>query len=488
MKLPQILRPLGGIAAVAVLTLVAKQLGANATTAGFAYLVLVLVLSIWGGLAVGLISSLGATFGFNFYFLPPFGTLTIQDPANWVALASFFLASLIASRLVVNARIQAETAEGRRRELEALYALSIDVFAATSDVGALTEATTRVLANVGAEAGGLILFGNGGTQAQQIVYWLGEREEEIEDLIAGVGRHREPLEFPSRSGRDVYLPLNVGGKVGGVLVVRRSAAAMGTLKSVGALLALAVERERYLAERAHLHALRESEALKTSIIRAVSHDLATPLTSIALAIDHLRIILDAGSDAAQIVDALAEESDRLRRRIENLLMMARLEAGKSVPRPEPAPPSDLFHAAREHLTLIGQRRTFEVEIDDDCPDVFVDPVLAVEILVNLIENADRLSPPGAALQLIAHRHPVDPARVRMEVLDRGPGIGKPSDADLSDTGRSGLGLEIARSLASANHGEVSLANRPGGGAAARLDLPAAEIPAANLSAATGEAS
>ncbi len=482
MKWPLVLRTAVGVLAVAALTFVARQLDANATTIGFAYLVLVLAISVWGGLAVGLFVSVVATTCFNFYFLPPLGTLTIQDPANWVALASFFLASLIASRLVVNARTQAETAEGRQRELQALYALSIDVFAATSEVGALTEATTRVLTNVGAEAGGLILFGES-TQVQRVVCWLGERKEEsddeIEDLIASVGRHREPLEFPSRSGRDVYLPLSVGGRVGGVLVVRRSGAAMGTLRSVAALLALAVERDRYLAERSHLQALRESEALKTSILRAVSHDLATPLTSIALGFDHLLAVFDAGSDEARIIGALAEESDRLRRRIENLLMMARLEAGKSVPRPEPSPPSDLFHSAREHLTLIGQRRPIEVLIDDDCPDAFVDPVLAVEILVNLIENADRLSPSGATLQLVARRHPVDPARVRLEVLDRGPGIGKPSDdPGLSDTGRAGLGLEIARSLAAANHGEVSLANRPGGGAAARLDLPASLAPAA----------
>jgi two-component system sensor histidine kinase KdpD len=462
------------IAVIAAVTVVAKLGGANAATVGFAYLIAVLAISIWGGLAVGLIASVVATGCYNFYFLPPFGTFTIQDPANWIALAAFFVASLVASRLVVNARMQAERAETKQRELEALYALSVDLFAATSRVGALTEATTRVLTNVGAEAGGLVLFGNS-TQAQEVVCWTGEREEEAEDLIAGVGRHREPLEFPSRSGRDVYLPLNVGGRVGGVLVVRRSNAALGTLKSVAALVALAVERERFLSERAHLHALRESDALKTSLLRAVSHDLATPLTSIALAVGHLRDVLGAGSEAQPILNALAEESDRLRRRIENLMMMARLEAGKSVPRPEPSPPADLFHAAREHLSLIGQRRAFDVEIDDDCPDVFVDPVLAVEILVNLIENADRVSPAGAPIQLVARRHPVDSAKVRLEVLDRGPGITRNAD-EPGDVGRTGLGLEIARSLAAANRGEVSLTNRADGGAAARLDLPAATVP------------
>jgi two-component system sensor histidine kinase KdpD len=236
-----------------------------------------------------------------------------------------------------------------------------------------------------------------------------------------------------------------------------------------------------------VQALRESDALKTSILRAVSHDLTTPLTTIALQVESLRQKLGANPAAAGSINVLSEQSDRLRRRIENLLTLARLESGKFVPRPEPTPPADLFHTAREHLAALAERRPFEVQIDDDCPDAMVDPVLAVEILVNLIENADRVSPPGTPLRLVAHRHPVDSSRVRIEVLDEGPGIHQttePAERFLSeaeeegDVGRRGLGLEIAQGLAAANRGEVSLSNRPDGGAAARLDLPAATIAAA----------
>ncbi len=489
-KGPAIGRLLVSLAVVAAVTGVAVRVGANAATVGFAYLITILGIAVWGGLTISLISSIAATACYNYFFLPPVGTFTIQDPANWIALATFFIASLVVSRLVVNAREEAELAAARQRDVEALYSLSIDLFTATSRVGALMEATTRVLSNVGAVGGGLVLFG-GSPHIQQVVAWIGQKEDEIEDLIAGVGRHQEPLEFPSRGGRDVYLPLNVGGRVGGVLVVRRSSATVRALESVAALLALAVERERFMATNAHLQALRESEALKTSILRAVSHDLTTPLTAIALQVERLREQVATTDPALRTVVLISEQSDRLRRRIENLLTMARLESGKSVPRPEPTPPSDLFHTAREHLALIGEKRRFDVEIDDDCPDVMVDPSLAVEILVNLIENADRVAPPGTPLGLIAHRHPVDGSKVRLEILDEGPGIQRAteladqfiSEAEESgDSGRRGLGLEIARSLAAANHGEVTLANRPDGGAAARLDLPAAEAPIADREA------
>jgi two-component system, OmpR family, sensor histidine kinase KdpD len=451
---------------VGLTTFVALTVGANATTVGFAYLIVILAISIYSGLTVGLVSSIAATACFNYFFLPPVRTFTIADPANWVALFSFFIASVIASRLVVQARTQAANAEAGRKEIEALYSLSVDLFAATNRVGALGEAATRVLLNVGATGGGLILF-DGSPNLQRVVSWSGTKEEEVEDLVAGVGRHGQTLEFPSAGGRDVYLPLVIGGKSVGVLVARGSHATRPALESVAALVALAVERERFIEERTHLQALRESDALKTSLLRAVSHDLSTPLTAIGLQIERLQQKLGAGT-----VSDLAEQVSRLRRRIENLLAMARLEAGNFVPRAEPTPPADLFRAVREHLPLVSNLR---IEVSDDCPDVLADPSLTVEVLVNLVENAYRASPPKSPIELVAHRHPLDRDRVRLEVLDRGGGIGeRPAE---SDTARRGLGLEIARTFAAANGGEVTLANRPGGGAVARVDLPAAVLPA-----------
>jgi two-component system sensor histidine kinase KdpD len=272
----------------------------------------------------------------------------------------------------------------------------------------------------------------------------------------------------------VYLPLSIGGKIIGVLVARESQGTKRALESVAALVALAVERERFVEESSHLQALRESDALKTSLLRAVSHDLSTPLTAIGMQVERLQRQLEHG-DLAETVAELAEQTGRLRRRIENLLAMARLEAGNFVPRPEPTPAADLFRAVREHLPLVEQNHPLHIEVADDSPEVYADPSLTLEVLVNLVENAHRASPPNSPIELLAHRHPFDAGRVRLEVLDRGTGIAE--RASESDTARRGLGLEIARSFAAANGGQVTLANRPGGGAMARVDLPAAVLPA-----------
>ncbi|HSP33153.1 MAG TPA: DUF4118 domain-containing protein, partial [Thermoanaerobaculia bacterium] len=268
----RIARMLLALAAIVAVTWISLLLHANAATVGLAFLITILLIAISADLTTAMISSVVATGCYNFFFFPPVGTLAIQDPANWVALGSFLVASLIASRLVVRARMQAQNAELRRREIEALYALSIDLFTATNRVGGLAEAANRALANVGADGGGLVLFGSGPYE-QSVVAWGGAKGEEIEDVISGVGRHRNTLELPAPAGRDVYLPLNIGGRVIGVLVARRTSATLTALESAATLVGLAVERERFLAETAHMQALEEGDALKTSLLRAVSHDL-----------------------------------------------------------------------------------------------------------------------------------------------------------------------------------------------------------------------
>src|SRR3954452_25201653 len=333
----------------------------NPSTVGFAYLIVVLLISVWGGLLIGTVSSVLATLCYIFFFFPPLYTLTIEQPANWFALAAFLVASVTVNRLVVAARVQAEKAEQRGREIETLYA----------------------------------------------------------------------------------------------------------------------ERGQFIEENAHVQALRESEALKTSLLRAISHDLTTPITAVTIRTESLRRRAGADRELLDDVGAIAEETARLRRRIDNLLAMARLEAGKSKPRREPTPPADLFRAARENLPLVWAARPVPVHVDADCPDANVDPSLALEILVNLLENAHRVSPAGAPVELLARRHPLGAGQLRIEVLDRGPGV-PPGVADPSgklaenpDVAQRGLGLEIARSLAAANGGSIGLAPRPGGGTVARIDFPAA---------------
>src|SRR3954447_21571825 len=161
--LPWIAAPL----AVALVTAVGRAAGANAPTIGSFYLVAVLGLAAWGGWAVGATASVAAMLCFNYFFLPPLGTLTISEPANWVALLAFLAASTFASRLVATARMQAEEAQRRRREVEALYDLCFSLFAVSQRPGVLGEAAARTLRAIGATSG-VLLLGDAGEVASTV--------------------------------------------------------------------------------------------------------------------------------------------------------------------------------------------------------------------------------------------------------------------------------------------------------------------------------
>lgn len=224
------------------------------------------------------------------------------------------------------------------------------------------------------------------------------------------------------------------------------------------------ERRRLAGEEnAHLDLLRQSDAFKTSLLRAVSHDLTTPLTAIRIHTAALQRHAAASPELRETVSAIDAESSRLHRRIDNLLTIARLESGRFTPHPEPAPPSDLFRAVHESLPAVP----VTISVAGDCPDAYVDPSLALEILVNLVENAHRASPSEATIELVAE---AAGERVRLEVRDRGRGI-----APDSDVAQRGLGLEIARGLTSASNGVFALEAREGGGTIARVELPAAVL-------------
>ncbi len=457
--------------ALALVTWAGRAAGTNSTTVGFLYLVAVLGLATWGGWAVGAASSVLAMLCFNFFFLPPHHTFLVAEPSNWMALVCFLAASTLVSRLVATARQRAEEAQRRQQEVETLYELCFSLFAASQKAGALGDVTVRVLQGIGARAGRLFLAGPGGQKV--LASAAGEESFPVDDeALARAWETTETSQTMDEAGaHTVYLPLQVGGRFYGVLAARGTAAPRAILDPAARLLALAIERERLLAESAHLQAVRESEALKTSLLRAVSHDLRTPLTSMRLEIESLERALAQAPQALPSLRTLAVEHSRLTRRIDNLLAAARLEAGLARPHPEPTPVGSLFRSVRESLSPILSGREVGARVTPDCPEVWADPSLTVEILVNLLENAARAAPADRPIELAATRDPHDAGRIRLEVLDRGPGMAE------RDSASGGLGLRIAHSFAEACGGSLELTERPGGGTVARLTLPAVPEPA-----------
>ena len=466
------------IVTLAGLTACAIVLQLNPASAGFVLLVGVLVIASRQPLTVATIAAIAATVIYNYFFFEPKQTLTIDEPENWIALATFLLTSLLANRLLVRERMQAEYARASSEDIEALYELSVSLLKEAGGMEQIGRAATRYLSRAGAASGGIILFGTS-AQHQQVVAWTGAAmTDEVEDVAAGTGRHGRVTDIPSRFGRDVCVPLSAGGRVRAALVIRGGNDSQKTIDSAANLLAFAIEREMFISERARVEALRQTDELKTSLLQAVAHDLKSPLTVLAVeseALDRAGTDMEAASAHLRII---REEVGRLHRRIDNLLTVARFEAGILAPHVEPTPAADILRAARESLPTITGSRHIQTAVTEDASDVLVDPSLTLEIVVNLIENAAAASEPDGPIELHAMPSSEVPGRVWIEVRDRGPGLTplqtkRVRTIDISEGPSGGLGIELARTLAVLNHGSVEWFDRAGGGTIARLDLPGA---------------
>ncbi len=247
-----------------------------------------------------------------------------------------------------------------------------------------------------------------------------------------------------------------------------------------ALLDVAEERQQLERQTREAEALRRSDAVKTTIIHAVSHDFRTPLATMAAALGGLssaEVELSA-EDRAELLDALASELARLTRLVENLLDLSRLQADAAVPRPELWEIGELVALAVDEVG----RGAVTAHVEDDLPPARVDATQIQRALVNLIENAIKFSPPGAPVTVSAHD---SGGTVTIAVEDRGSGI-DPAEAGalLEPFSRgqavargAGLGLAIARGFALANGGSLSLEPRRGGGTTALLTLPSEQVAA-----------
>jgi two-component system, OmpR family, sensor histidine kinase KdpD len=243
--------------------------------------------------------------------------------------------------------------------------------------------------------------------------------------------------------------------------------------------ALALERVRLVTEAEHAEALREADRLKDALLASVSHDLRTPLTTIK-ALAH-----DIRSDGDERAVTIEEEADRLNRFVADLLDLSRLAGGALAVAPEINAAEDLVGAALQRASGALGGRGVAVSLDPAEPLLLgrFDFVHALRVLVNLLENAHKYSPPGTAVEVAARR--VGDG-LELAVADRGPGV-PPAERERifepfyrpagssPDVGGAGLGLSIARRLAEAQGGTLRYEAREGGGSRFVLRVPAADV-------------
>lgn len=406
------------------------------------YLLAVLPVAVVWGVAYAVPLSVVSMLAFNFFFLPPLYTFTLADARNWFALLAFLVTAVVVSELAVRSR--------RRAQESALLAQIATSLLERGDVSGELE-------RIAAEAA---------------------RALQVEGARIDPG---SPA--PVARAAELSYPLAAGGRTVGTIYLahprrRGDAVRRRLLPALASLLGVAIDRERLAREAMEAEALRRSDAIKTAVLRAVSHDLRTPLMGILTSASALarRDLELADEDRADLLATVLDEAHRLDRLVGNLLDLSRLQAGAARPEPELSALDDLLVQALDELGPAAGR--VEVALPAQERVVRVDTQQVQRALVNLLENALKYSPPHEPV----HVHvTATGSEALVRVIDRGPGL-VPDELERifepfqrgsrsSAAGGAGLGLAIAQGFVQANGGRIWAESHEGQGATFVLALP-----------------
>lgn len=442
---------------IGLLTLVLDQTrGAlNLPTQMLLFLVLVVVVAMVGGLWPALVAAVVASLAVNWFFTEPLYTFTIAEGQNLVALITFVVVAGLVSALVTQVSRRSADALRARAEAGALARVAGGLVGDDDAVAAMVD---HLRATFDRDVVALLVPDGSG--------WLVEAS-------AGEPVPRSPDGLPS-------VPLVEGG----VLVHQGpplNAEDQQVLQVFATQLGSALERRRLKAEAADAQALAEADQLRTAILRAVSHDLRTPLASIkASATSLLQDDVDwTWGERHEFLATIDEEADRLNILVGNLLDMSRLESG--------ALDVVLRAVALEEVVSLALASLSEptgdvqVSVSEQLPPAAADAVLLERVIANIVSNSLRYSPPDQPVRIEAGEVA---DRLHLRIIDRGPGV-RPDDrtrmfepfqrlGDRASGSGVGLGLAVARGFTSAMSGELTLEDTPGGGLTTVISLAKAD--------------
>jgi two-component system, OmpR family, sensor histidine kinase KdpD len=420
---------------------------------GVLYLFAVLPVAAVFGLRYAVGVSIVSMLAFNFFFLPPLYTFTLADRSNWLVLAVYVVTAIVVGSLASRYRNGKAEAEQREREAALLADIAADLLRGAQLEEGLELVEERTAAVLGVSS---------------VRIALGERPK--------TAKHESPH------------PLTVGGRTIGLLFTPENeepvlATQRRFLPAVASLLGVAIERETLEREALAADALRRSDTVKTAVIQAVSHDLRTPLATIEQALDGLESgeLELTDEDRTALLETIRAEHGRLKRLVENLLDLSRIQAETAEAHPQVWTVEELVAQALDDLP--GAERVV-VTSPEELPPVRVDATQVQRALANVLENALRVSPRNEPVnvRLTATRQDV-----LVRVTDHGPGIPESERerifepfhrvAGHSDQPGAGLGLAIARGFTEANGGRMWLESRQGQGASFVVAFPLVELPA-----------
>lgn len=462
----------------------------ESTNIAMIYLLGVLVTAMRFGKGPSALSAILSVAAFDYFFVPPQMTFAVSDSQYLISFAVMLAVGLVISRLTVMIREQATTSQDREHRTAALYAMSRELAASRNLEEILPTGTRHLRETFESSITALLPDGSGMLRPSEFdaaAMTLSESDGGVAQWSfdhsknAGLGTGVVP------SANVLCLPLVASrGKVGVICVKPRdparllSAGQLLLLETFTNQLALAIERGKLIREANESQLRAETERVRSALLSSVSHDLRTPLAAITGAASSLvedRDRLDPAT-ARELADSIYSEAKRLNELIGNLIFATRLEAGAVKPRKEWIGLADIVGPVLARLRDRFDDHPIKKNIPTDLPLVQVDGVMIEQVLLNLLDNSLRHTPPGVPIELSAWS--IEKAII-VEVADQGPGLNEGEERRIFDpfyqgklskmTGGLGLGLTICRGIVMAHGGRIWAENKPNSGVAFRFSLP-----------------
>ena len=438
-----------------------------------AYLLLVLWLGGRYGWPPALSAALLAFLAYDWFLVPPFGTLWISAPRELLNLVVLLLAAIVGGRLAATLAAREAGAAAEAQESGILYELAIAALREPVGTTALSLLCERAVSSGGLEA--MTLVAGDGTGVEVIAGaplsdadLAVAREVLAADQNRGAQLRDGQLAFTPRVSRQLS-PAFIVLK-GGVVVLKppRHRLNIESRRLLAALLGLAgllMDRRRAAAVTERAEALEASDRLKAAVLSSVSHELKSPIASLRAGLTTL-LMPQAGlaRDQQELLNGLDHQAARLDRLVGDLLTMARLEAGLPLER-GPQNLEELVGAVRVSLREALSPFEVRVDLEPGLPPVLADELQVERVLTNLLENAAEWTPPGASIKVGARARGQE---VETWVVNEGPPIPPDDLVQIFDKfwtnrkGGSGLGLAICRRIVEAHGGSIRAENTGAG--------------------------
>lgn len=483
------------------------------------YLLIIVFIASVAGFRASLVASVLAFFTWNFFFLPPYDTLIIHDPKDWISLIAFLIVGIVMGLQTSRMRIREAEALAREQETALLNRLSANLVSIASTRTMADTLLQEVLEITGATTAMLFLVETDGKispiclhecapspEQSTLARWVLENIKAIGlpqiTSLTKFGVEGWPISItpetvlPDYHDADIYLPVQSTSRVEAVLYVgkRRDQQAYSPhdarlLVSTANLIAGFLERQRLEASASKVEAIREAERLKSTLISSVSHELKTPLAAVTATITSLQegdITWDPSTIRNEL-EAVTVDLSHLNDSISALLDLSRLKADAWTAKREWYEFGEILGAVLNKLNEKDRRRII-LSVPEELPPLYVDFQQWARALQHLLENAFMYAQHDTPVLVGAK---ASPREVRMWVEDQGPGI-PPAERDhifeqfyrgaaaATAPSGTGLGLAIAAEIVRASGGRIWVEDVQPHGARFVIALPREDTTAGEI--------